>query len=92
MQHQRGPRAARQGHRRERVRATGVEGFTNALDGMLIDSMLDTRRSAPTLGRLQRRLLREWQVYSLRGIEDDSKNMGDPLPIIWSYYQAYDLD
>jgi len=77
------------------VFATGVDvpnaSFTNAWDDMLIELMLTADDPVRALRDLQLRMLREWQVYSLRGSADDMYDIRDPLPIVWAYYQAYGI-
>jgi CHAT domain len=64
--------------------------FTEAFEDLLIKGMLaPDANHADLLRATQLRMLREWKIYSLRGGTDNSEDIKDPHPIIWTAYYAY---
>ncbi|MGW6459615.1 CHAT domain-containing protein, partial [Streptomyces sp. NPDC055078] len=79
----------------DQVIATSVDvpdvSFTEAFEDLIVAGMLDRQDGdhADLLRGLQLRMLREWKVYSLRGVSDYENDIRDPHPIIWGSYHAY---
>jgi hypothetical protein len=64
--------------------------FTNAFDDLLVTEILRNEHDHATILReLQLRMLKEWSVFSVRGMGDYRHDIKDPHPTIWASYQAY---
>jgi CHAT domain len=73
--------------------ATSVDiphtSFTNQFDELLTEMMLGNTSHVRGLHSLQIQMLRKWRGITEEAVKTKEWDISDPLPVIWTYYQAF---
>lgn len=76
--------------------ATSVDiphtSFTNQFDELLTEMMLENPSHVRGLHSLQIQMLRKWRGITEEVAETNGWDISDPLPVVWTYYQAFGID